>query len=81
MKIDGVSMGSSLSPTLANIVMIALEDEIIKDLFDNGIINRVVKGGSQSHFPPEIFPKSHAVPVGLLLKIPVEVIKIPGNKK
>ena len=38
-QIDGVSMGSPLSPTLANIIMITLiENEIIKDLFDNGVI-------------------------------------------
>jgi predicted transcriptional regulator len=37
-QIDGVSMGSPLSPTLANIIMIALEDEIIKDLFENETI-------------------------------------------
>jgi hypothetical protein len=37
-QIDGVSMGSPLSPTLANIIMIALEDEIIKDLYHSGII-------------------------------------------
>ena len=31
-------MGSLLSPTLANIIMVALEDEIIKYLFDNSTI-------------------------------------------
>ena len=39
------------------------------------------EGGSQSHFPPEILAKSHAVPVGFLLAIPVRVIEIPVNKK
>ena len=52
MKIDGVSMGSSLSPTLANIVMIALEDEIIKDLFDNGIIKFYVRYVDDRHIKP-----------------------------
>ena len=37
-QIDGAGMGSSLSPIIANIIMVALENEIIKDLFDNGII-------------------------------------------
>ena len=37
-------MGSPLSPTLANIIMIALiENEIIKDLFDNGVIKFYVR--------------------------------------
>ena len=31
-------MGSPLGPTLANIIMTALEDKIIKDLLDNNII-------------------------------------------
>ena len=42
-QIDGVSMGSPLSPTLANIIMIALEDEIIKDLFENETIKFYVR--------------------------------------
>ena len=42
-QIDGVSMGSPLSPTLANIIMIALEDEIVKDLFDSDIIKFYVR--------------------------------------
>ena len=29
-QIDGIAMGSPLSPNLANIIMIALEDEIVK---------------------------------------------------
>ena len=29
-QIDGVSMGSPLGPTLANIIMPALEEEIVK---------------------------------------------------
>ena len=36
-------MGSPLSPTLANIVMIAVEDAIIKDLLHNDIIKFYVK--------------------------------------
>ena len=36
-------MGSPLSPTLANIIMIALEDGMMKDLFDNGIIKFYVR--------------------------------------
>ena len=35
---DGVSMGSSLGPVLANIVMTELEKRIIKPLIDDGII-------------------------------------------
>ena len=42
-QIDGVSVGSPLSPTLANIIMIALEDGMMKDLFDNGIIKLYVR--------------------------------------
>lgn len=42
-QIDGVSMGSPLSPTLANINMVALEDEIIKDLFENETIKFYVR--------------------------------------
>ena len=38
-----VSMGSPLSPTLANIIMIALEDEIIKDLFENETIKFYIR--------------------------------------
>ena len=42
---------------------------------------RVVKGGGVTiPFPPRNFSKI-LVPVGFLLKIPVEVIKIPVNKK
>ena len=37
-QIDGVSMGSPLSPTLANIIMTALEDEIVRDLIDQNVI-------------------------------------------
>ena len=36
-------MGSPLSPTLANIIIIALQDEIVKDLFDSGIIKFCVR--------------------------------------
>jgi hypothetical protein len=36
-------MGSPLSPTLANIIMIALEDEIIKDLFENETIKFYIR--------------------------------------
>ena len=36
-------MGSPLSPTLANIIMIALEDEIIKYLFENETIKFYVR--------------------------------------
>ena len=37
-QLDGVSMGSSLGPVLANIVMTELEKHIIKPFIDNGII-------------------------------------------
>ena len=43
LQIDGVSMDSPLSPTLANIIMIALEDKIVKDLFDKDIIKFYVR--------------------------------------
>ena len=36
-------MGSPLSPTLANIIMIALIDAIIKDLLDNNIIKFYIR--------------------------------------
>jgi hypothetical protein len=36
-------MGSPLSPTLANIIMIVLEDEIIKDLFENETIKFYIR--------------------------------------
>ncbi len=36
-------MDSPLSPTLANIIMIALEDKIVKDLFDKDIIKFYVR--------------------------------------
>ena len=43
-QIDGVLMGSLLSPTLASIIMIALEDEIIKDLnFQNETIKFYIR--------------------------------------
>ena len=42
-QIDGIAMGSPLSPTLANIIMIALEDAIIKDLLHNDIIKFYVR--------------------------------------
>ena len=32
-QIDGVSIGSLLGPTLANILMIELEDDIVRPLF------------------------------------------------
>ena len=37
-QIDGVSMGSPLGPTLADIIMTALEDAIIKPLIDSGVL-------------------------------------------
>ena len=37
-QVDGVSMGSSLGPVLANIIMTELESRIIKPLIDKGII-------------------------------------------
>jgi hypothetical protein len=37
-QIDGVSMGSSLGPVLANIIMTELEKHIIQPLIDQGII-------------------------------------------
>ncbi len=40
---EPVSMGSSLSPTLANIIMTALEDKIKKTLFDKDIIKFYVR--------------------------------------
>ena len=41
--IDSVATSSPLSPTLANIIMIALEDAIIKDLLNNDIIKFYVR--------------------------------------
>ena len=37
-QIDGVSMGSSLAPTLANIIMTAFEEDIVQKLIDSNII-------------------------------------------
>ena len=37
-QVDGVSMGSSLGPVLANIIMTELESKIIKPLIDRGIV-------------------------------------------
>ena len=37
-QVDGVSMGSSLGPVLANIIMTELESKIIKPLINNNII-------------------------------------------
>ena len=37
-QLDGVSMGSSLGPVLANIIMAELENVLIKDLFDIGTV-------------------------------------------
>ena len=37
-QIDGVSMGSPLGPTLADIIMTAFEDAIIKPLIDSGVL-------------------------------------------
>ena len=37
-QIDGVAMGSPLGPTLANIIMTALEEDIVKKLIDANII-------------------------------------------
>ena len=37
-QLDGVSMGSSLGPVLANIIMTELENVLIKDLLDTGTI-------------------------------------------
>ena len=42
-QIDGVSMGSPLSPTLANIIMTALEDEIVRDLIDQNVIKFYIR--------------------------------------
>ena len=42
-QIDGIAMGSPLSPTLANIIMIALEDAILKDFLQNDIIKFCVR--------------------------------------
>ena len=38
LQLDGVSMGSSLGPVLANIIMTELEERIIKPFINNGII-------------------------------------------
>ena len=38
-QIDGVAMGSPLGPTLANITMTALEEDIVKKLIDINILN------------------------------------------
>ena len=37
-QIDGVSMGGSLGPLLANIIMTELEDQVVRGLIDKGII-------------------------------------------
>ena len=37
-QIDGVSMGSPLGPTLANIIMTEFEQEIVKRLINSGLI-------------------------------------------
>ena len=37
-QIDGVSMGGSLGPLLANIIMVELEDKIVRKLINDGII-------------------------------------------
>ena len=37
-QLDGVSMGSSLGPVLANIITTELENGLIKDLLDTGTI-------------------------------------------
>jgi hypothetical protein len=37
-QVDGVSMGSPLGPTLANILLTALEDEIVRPLINAGTI-------------------------------------------
>ena len=51
-----------------------------KRIINPAAINEGREGGVTIPFPTRNFPKI-TVPVGLLLKIPVEVIKIPVNKK
>ena len=42
-QVDGVSMGSSLGPVLANIIMTELETAIVDNLFNTGIIKFYVR--------------------------------------
>ena len=37
-QVDGVSMGGSLGPLLANIIMVELEAKVIRPLIDDGTI-------------------------------------------
>ena len=42
-QIVGIAMGLPLTPTVANIIMIALEDAVLKDLLYNDIIKFCVR--------------------------------------
>ena len=42
-QIDGVSMGSSLGPVLANIIMTELEKIVVSDLINSGVIKFYVR--------------------------------------
>ena len=42
-QVDGVSMGSSLGPVLANIIMTELEKVVVKNLIDDGIIKFYIR--------------------------------------
>ena len=42
-QIDGVSMGSSLGPVLANIIMMELEKIVVSDLINSGLIKFYIR--------------------------------------
>ena len=42
-QIDGVSMGSSLGPVLANIIMRQMESEVVKPLETKGVIKQCMR--------------------------------------
>ena len=42
-QIDGVSMGSSLGPVLANIIMTELEKIVVSDLINSGLIKFYIR--------------------------------------
>ena len=42
-QVDGVSMGSSLGPVLANIIMTELEKVVVKKLIDDGTIKFYIR--------------------------------------
>ena len=42
-QVDGVSMGSSLGPVLANIIMTEIENVVVKKLMDDGIVKFYIR--------------------------------------